>query len=174
MDQETKDMIKSKLGIANEGGACTYLGFSGYFSGSKVDLLAYIKDKLKDRLTCWFARTLSQGGNEVLLKAVALAMSVFAMSCFRLPKSTCKALSSAMANFWWNSLVHKRKIYWVIWDILYLAKNQGGLGFKVIESFNQALVAKQAWRLLHVPHCLFPRFIKSMYFDTAILSFLGE
>lgn len=106
MEEEERLNIIDKLGIYNEREAATYLGLPECFSGSKKDMLAYIHEKLKDRLSGWFARSLTQGGNKILLKAVAIAMLVYAMSCFRLPKSTCYALTRVMAHFWWSSMEH--------------------------------------------------------------------
>src|SRR5690606_2793747 len=74
-------------------------------------------------------------------------------------------LSFAMANFWWEAEEHKRKIHWISWNKLCLSKTKGGMGFKDLQCFNQALLAKQAWRLIQFPHCLFSRVIKSMYYD---------
>lgn len=142
MDEEEKLKIKDILGIYNKGGASKYLGLPECFNGSKKDMLAYIHYKLKARLSCWFAISLSQGGKEILLKAMAMAMPVYVMSCFKLPKSTYDALTSVMSHYWWSSLEHKRKVHWVAWDRLCLPKDQGGLGFRDIECFNQALLTK--------------------------------
>lgn len=95
--------IKEITGIIGEGGTGKYLGLPEYFSRSKVEMLNYIKEKMVGWFNGWYERFLSAVGKEVLLKSVAMAMHVFAMSCFKLLKMTCKNLTSAMTNFWWNA-----------------------------------------------------------------------
>lgn len=106
---QVKKEAQDILGIHSEGGAGKYLGLPECFSGSKVEMLSYIKDRMKGKLSNWYSRSLSQGGKETLLKSVAMAMPIFAMSCFTLPQSTVKNLSSAMATFWWSSFNTPRK-----------------------------------------------------------------
>lgn len=43
-------------------------------------------------------------------------------------------------------------------------KSRGGLGFRDFSSFNQALVAKQDWRLIQNPDSLVAKMLKAKYY----------
>ena len=52
------------------------------------------------------------------------------------------------------------------WQKLCTAKDRGGMGFWDTNAFNLAMLAKQAWRLIHGTQSLFYRVYKTLYFPS--------
>lgn len=98
-----------------------------------------------------------------ILKAVLSAIPAFAMTCFQLPIGLCDMIQSALTRFWWDSNTGKKKMCWLAWDKLTLPKGLGGLGFKDIQTFNTALLAKLPWRMITNPDCLLARVLLGKY-----------
>ena len=57
-----------------------------------------------------------------------------------------------------------KKIHLTKWSSLCLPKDLGGMGFKEPQKFNDAILAKQVWRLLENKTSLFHRFFKENIF----------
>ena len=101
------------------------------------------------KLQGWKEKLISQVGREVLIKFFIQAIPTYTMSCFKLPKGLIKELEVLIRKFWWGYNRDSRKVHWVKWKRLCKAKEVGRMGFKEIEKFNEALLAKQVWRMIN-------------------------
>uniref|UniRef100_A0A803NK25 Reverse transcriptase n=1 Tax=Cannabis sativa TaxID=3483 RepID=A0A803NK25_CANSA len=112
----------------------------------------------------------NSSGKETLIKAVLQAIPSYAMSCFRIPTRICREIESLISKFWWGSSPETRKIHWKNWRMVCQSKFVGGLGFRSLIHFNQAMLAKQAWRVFKSPDSLLSLVLKARYFpNTSIL-----
>lgn len=160
---ETKQTVKEALVIGNEGGSGKYLGLPEHFGRRKKDLFTAIVDRIRQQASSRSTKHLSKAGKLTLLKSLLTAIPTYTMSCFELPVSLCKRIQSILTRFWWEASDRKRKMCWVSWDRLTKPKDKGGLGLRDIQLFNQALLEKQAWRILTNPTCLLSRVLLGKY-----------
>ncbi len=160
---EMREFLKNLIGVPNIRSYENYLGLPSLVGRSKTWAFAMIKERVRKKLNGWKERSLSCGGKEILLKAVAQAVPTYVMSVFRLPKKLCTELEQNIRGFWWGHKGEKRKIHWTKWDHLCAPESQGGLGFRELGKFNEALIAKQGRRLLHNHSSLFYRVFKAMF-----------
>uniref|UniRef100_A0A803PAY0 Reverse transcriptase domain-containing protein n=1 Tax=Cannabis sativa TaxID=3483 RepID=A0A803PAY0_CANSA len=158
------DHFYHTLGISNRPFMSKYLGVPQCFGRSKKNSFSFILDRVSSNLTVWSHKFFSKAGKEVVLKAVIQAIPSYAMSCYKLPTSICHKIEKLMAQFWWGSFGNRSKAHWKSWSSLYQSKFFGGLGFRSLVHHNQALLAKQAWRVLTTPDSIASQILKARYF----------
>jgi hypothetical protein len=144
-----------------------YLGLSTLVGKSRTQAFAGIKDRVWKCINNWKTKFLTQAGKEILIKAVAQAILTYCMSVFLMPKILCKEIEGMMQRFWWGHKDNNSKIHWMSWERMGVSKAQGGLGFRDLEIFNKALLAKQLWRLLQSPNSLAATILKAKYYPTS-------
>ncbi|XP_062020933.1 uncharacterized protein LOC133737384 [Rosa rugosa] len=107
---DSQHFLASILGVQRVSDHGQYLGLPLHVGRSKVAVFAYLKERLTKKLVSWRAKTLSIGGKETLIKAVAQSVPQYVMNCYLLPKSLCDDLQQLCAQFFWGSTDDQKKI----------------------------------------------------------------
>ncbi|KAK9671868.1 hypothetical protein RND81_12G060000 [Saponaria officinalis] len=131
---------------------------------SKKVIFAMIKDGIWKKLQGWKEKFLSKIGKEVLIKVVIKSIPTYMMSIFRVPSEIITEIQSIIARFWWGAKGEERKLYWFGREHLCKPNSMGGMGFRNMKVFNEALLAKQVWRLLKPNYMLLFNSLKARYF----------
>ena len=100
----------------------------------------------------------------MLIKSVIQAIPTYSLSCFKLLKVLIEDIEIMIRKFWWGYNGEARKVHWVKWERFCEANEVGGMGFKEIEKFNQALLAKQVWRMINNLDSLCHKVFKARFF----------
>jgi len=152
------------LSIMTEALGDKYLGLPALVRTDRSDCFRHLIDRVSGRINGWKEKLLSLGGKEILIKSIAQAIPVYAMMVFKIPKNICKGITNAISHYWWGDDNNHKKIHWQEWSKLCLPKGEGGMGFRDLQSFNEAMLAKQVWRLLSDLDSLCARVLGTRYY----------
>lgn len=86
------------------------------------------------------------------------------MGVYKFPCAIIQAIHSSMARFCWGSKDGQRSMHWKSWETLCSPKCFGGLGFRDLSAFNDALLGRNAWCLITQGSFLFGRVMKEKYY----------
>jgi len=167
-DDAAKQDVHSVLQIETEALAERYLGLPTALGRSTKETFEYMPNKLRGLVRAWSGREASCASREVLLKSVAQAVPTYPMSCFLIPKDTCRKMKIVISNYWWGSSADNRHMHWQRWELLTRPEVQGGMGFRDLRLFNKAMLWKQGWRLIENPNSLCAKVLKGRYYHDAI------
>ena len=156
--------IKAILGVATATFEEKYLGLPTPEGRMKCEQFQPIMKRFTKRLTNWAERHMSHGAKDTLIKSVAQALPGYVMSVFKMSMGFCKQYEKLIRDFFWGDKENLRKVHWTAWDNLTKTRGKGGLGYRDMHLLNQALLARQAWRLLQNPSSLYARVLKAKYF----------
>lgn len=165
---ERRRDICSTLGVREVNRHEKYLGLPTIIGKSKKAIFAGLKEREWKKLRGWKEKLLARPGKETLIKGVAQAIPTYMMSVFKIPDGLLDEIHSMLARFWWGN-GSETKMHRKSWEHLCLPKSMGGMGFRDLNIFNQALLAKQGWRLMHNDESLLHKILKAKYFKNTDL-----
>lgn len=163
-----RENLKRCLGVSEVDKLSKYLGLPTIIGRSKKMIFSNIKERIWRKIQGWKEKLLSKPGKEVLIKAIAQAIPTYVMSLFHIPSGIIDEIHSSLARLWWGSKGEARKMHWMSWQRLCNPKAQGGMGFRDLKIFNQSILAKQGWRLVHQPDSLVCKVLKAKYLKIEI------
>ncbi|CAM8887236.1 unnamed protein product [Rhodiola kirilowii] len=159
-----RESICRVLGVEQVDKISRYLGLPVMFSHNKTELFQFIIEKVWKRVQGWKEKMLSMAGKKILIKAVIQEIPMYAMMCFKIPEALIKRIVSIVSRYWWSNGGEGKGIYWCKFEKLCRSKLEGGLGFRDLGIFNDALLSKQVWRLLKCRESLTGRLLKAKYY----------
>jgi hypothetical protein len=159
-----KNLVRQILAISRQDFEDKYLRFPTPEGRMKKGKFQPSKDRLSKKLNNWIEQLMSMGAKDELIKSVAQAIPNHVMGIFKLPAGFHDDYTKLVRDFWWGEDELKRKVHWENWDTLSSPKDLGGVGFRDSKLMNQALLARQCWRLLKNPDSLCARLLKSIYY----------
>ncbi|KAF7843573.1 ribonuclease H [Senna tora] len=96
-------------------------------------------------------------------KAVVSAIPIYYLQHTWLTRSEANKCDAAMRKFFWGQWEETKSLTMISWKRLCAQKKNGGLGFRQMTKLNEALLAKQGWRILTAENSLVSQIFMGMY-----------
>lgn len=164
MAREDLETLAHSLHVNLEQNPRKYLGLNFKFRGEKVVDFQFLVDKLHTKLQGWKAKLLSQAGRTTLVSFMLQSIPLYTFSCFKVPEAICNKIDVISEAFLWGHELGVKKMHLLNWDKLCKPKKEGGVGLKKFSFMNQAMLAKQFWRISKKPQSLLVKTFKAKYF----------
>ncbi|XP_056691774.1 uncharacterized protein [Spinacia oleracea] len=161
--EAVKSELKNTLGTPCSDTLGTYLGCNVDIDGRSSRSMHYLVAKVQKKVLSWKYLCLSQAGRLLLINAILAAFCANVLAVFLIPKNITKQIDAILMHYWWKGVPNEKGICWVRRTKLEIPKGMGGIGLRNVESFNNALLVKQAFRIHNNPSLLLSKVMTSAY-----------
>lgn len=104
-------------------------------------------ERVKSRINDWKNKFLSYAGRMQLIASILAAMQNYWANVFFLPKTVTNDIDRLLKDFLWSQGEKVRGKAKIAWKSICRPKEQGGLGFKPLENWNNVLMVKHLWNV---------------------------
>lgn len=164
--QRERELVQNALSVPQNSESPKYLGAPIKAGAGAYDFLI---EMISSRLKSWKIKTLSQSGRVILIKSVLQAMPLYFMATSKIPKGVIDQINSLIRAFFWGKGDKKRYLAYVSWDKITAPIDQGGLGFRDLETMNDAMLMKLLWRLAGGSEALWAQQVRAKYYPRSDL-----
>lgn len=140
------------------------------YLGSFVDeeprsrkIFEVLYEQLQSKLEGWKTKFLSQSARTVLIKSILSSMPLYHLSYFKLTEKEANKCDSILNNFFWGNHPGSKSPHMKDWQTICRPISQGGLDIKRMSAFNNAMLGRQAWRIIHHRDCLLSKVYHAKY-----------
>lgn len=158
VDEVERTLIMECTGFTGERIPFCYLGIP--LSGTSLKVAEYepLMEKVSKTILSWSSLNPSYAGRIEVIKSVVQGIQCFWIGVLLIPSMVLDRITSLCRRFLWVGNSAR-----VAWNIICLRKDQGGLGFRDIRRWNDALLAKVLRNLHNNKESLWCRWIHHVY-----------
>ncbi|GJV56857.1 RNA-directed DNA polymerase, eukaryota, reverse transcriptase zinc-binding domain protein [Tanacetum coccineum] len=140
---ETLAILPFKIGSLT----VTYLGVPLITKSLTFTDCKCLIDKVKEKVSNWKNKLLSYAGRLQLITSILSSMQVYRASVFILPKSVIKEINKLLKGFLWCQGELSKGKAKVTWKQICRPKDEGDMGIKSLEVWNEVLMTKHLWNV---------------------------
>ncbi|CAA7062075.1 unnamed protein product [Microthlaspi erraticum] len=140
-----------------------YLGLPLYSRKLSVSDCDPLISKIRTKMNGWTHRHLSLAGRLRLISSVITGLIGFWTQAFFLPKSVIRKINSLCSSFLWHGKLDIPIGARVSWEALSFPKSEGGLGIKLVSSWNETCGLKLLWMIFFRSGSIWVAWIRNRY-----------
>lgn len=124
---------------------------------------SFLIDKVRKKLLGWKARSPSFVGRVSLAQSSLMSLPEYIMQTTMFLISICEEVERLCRTFILGGDSNQRKCHLVAWETICKPNEEGGLGFRWLETLNQCFIMKLGWQLIESSYKLCVHVLKSKY-----------